>query len=151
MRDTEKEAEGEADSMQGARCGTRSWDHGIIPWAKGRCSTLEPPRCPWLSLFLLVYFVWLKFQSLGSMLDQLPLLFVDMKGQRWLGSGPCLWSGHTIGGKMRSILFYLGGYYLKSESEEDVLGLRLSLTWECGEAGPRWSKDMEVTSAGRAD
>ena len=45
MRDTQREAktqtEGEAGSMQGARCGTRSRNWGIMPWAKGRCSTAE--------------------------------------------------------------------------------------------------------------
>ena len=30
--------------MQGARCRTRSQDPRITPWAKGRCSTAEPPR-----------------------------------------------------------------------------------------------------------
>ena len=48
MRDTEREAEtqaeGEAGSLQGARCRTGSWDPGITPWAKGRCSTTEPPQ-----------------------------------------------------------------------------------------------------------
>ena len=48
MRDREREAETQAEteagSMQGARCGTRSRDSGIMPWAKGRCSTAEPPR-----------------------------------------------------------------------------------------------------------
>ena len=42
-RDT---GEGEAGSMQGARCGTPSWDSRIKPWAEGRCSTAEPPRDP---------------------------------------------------------------------------------------------------------
>ena len=41
MRDTEREAEtqaeGEAGSMQGAPCGTRSRDPWITTWAKGRC------------------------------------------------------------------------------------------------------------------
>ena len=31
--------------MQGARCETQSWDSRITPWAEGRCSTTEPPRC----------------------------------------------------------------------------------------------------------
>ena len=48
MRDTQREAEtqaeGEAGSMQGARRGTRSQDPGVTPWAEGRCSTAEPPR-----------------------------------------------------------------------------------------------------------
>ena len=36
MRDTEIQTEGEVGSLQGARC-------GIMPWAKSRCSTAEPP------------------------------------------------------------------------------------------------------------
>ena len=48
MRDTQREAEtqaeGEAGSMQGAPCGTQSRDSRITPWAKGRCQTAEPPR-----------------------------------------------------------------------------------------------------------
>ena len=46
MREAETEAEGEAGSLQGARCGTRSRDPGITPWAEGRHSTTEPPRRP---------------------------------------------------------------------------------------------------------
>ena len=50
MRDTqgeaETQAEGEAGSMQGPRCGTRSKDPGITTSAEGRCSTTEPPRHP---------------------------------------------------------------------------------------------------------
>ena len=30
----------------GAQCGTRSQDPGVTLWAKCRCSTAEPPRCP---------------------------------------------------------------------------------------------------------
>ena len=40
-REAETEAEGEAGSLQGAWCGTE-----IMTWAKGRCSTTEPPRHP---------------------------------------------------------------------------------------------------------
>ena len=32
--------------MQGARCGTRSRDSRITPWAKGRRRTATPPRDP---------------------------------------------------------------------------------------------------------
>ena len=50
MRDTQREAEtqaeGEAGSLWGARCGTQSWYPGITPWAEGRHSTAEPPRRP---------------------------------------------------------------------------------------------------------
>ena len=50
MRDPEREAEtqaeGEAGSMQGAQCGTQSWDSRIRPWAEGTRSTTEPPRHP---------------------------------------------------------------------------------------------------------
>ena len=42
----ETQAEGEAGFMQEVRCGTQSWDLGITPWAKGKCSTAEPPRRP---------------------------------------------------------------------------------------------------------
>ena len=45
-RDAETQAEGEAGSMQGARRGTRSQDPRIMPWAKGRHQTAEPPRDP---------------------------------------------------------------------------------------------------------
>ena len=45
-RETETQAEGEAGSTQGARCGTWSQDPGITTWAKGRGSTTEPPRRP---------------------------------------------------------------------------------------------------------
>ena len=50
MRDTERgaetQAEGEVGSTQGAQCRTQSQDPGIMPWAKGRCPTTEPPRRP---------------------------------------------------------------------------------------------------------
>ena len=57
MRDTQREreaetqAEGEADSMQGALCGTRSRsrDSRTTPWAEGRLQTAEPPRDPSMS------------------------------------------------------------------------------------------------------
>ena len=45
-RGAETQAEGEAGSMQGAGCGTRSWVSRIPPWAEGRCSTAEPRRRP---------------------------------------------------------------------------------------------------------
>ena len=32
--------------MHGAQCGTQSRVSRIRPWAKGRCSTTEQPRCP---------------------------------------------------------------------------------------------------------
>ena len=52
MRDTEREAEtqaeGEAGSMQGPQCGTQSQNPGITPRSEGRCSTTKPPRHPCL-------------------------------------------------------------------------------------------------------
>ena len=54
-RETKTQAEGEAGSMQGARCGTRShdprimirsWYSRITPWAERMLSTTEPPRHP---------------------------------------------------------------------------------------------------------
>ena len=32
--------------LRGSRCGTRSQDPGVTPWAEGRCSTTEPPGDP---------------------------------------------------------------------------------------------------------
>ena len=50
MRDTQREAqtqaEGEAGSMQGARRGTQSWDPRITPWAKGSAKPLSHPGIP---------------------------------------------------------------------------------------------------------
>ena len=46
QREVETQVEGEAGSTQGARCGTRSCDYRITPWAEGRLSTAEPPRDP---------------------------------------------------------------------------------------------------------
>ena len=55
MRDTESEAEtqaeGVAGSMQGAWCGTPSQNSKIMPWAEGRRSTPEPPGDPLLVEF----------------------------------------------------------------------------------------------------
>ena len=36
-REAETQAEGEAGSMQGAQCRTRSWVPRTMPWAQGRC------------------------------------------------------------------------------------------------------------------
>ena len=50
MKDTEKEAEtqaeGEAGSMQGAGCGTRSQVSRITPWAEGGAKLLGHQGCP---------------------------------------------------------------------------------------------------------
>ena len=50
MRDTEREAEtqaeGEAGSMQGAQHGTRSWISRIPPWAEGGAKPLSHLGCP---------------------------------------------------------------------------------------------------------
>ena len=45
-READTQAEGEAGSMRGARCGTGSWVSRITPWAEGRCQITEPPRDP---------------------------------------------------------------------------------------------------------
>ena len=50
MRDTQREAEtqaeGEAGSMQGARRGTRSRVSRIRPWAESSAKLLSHPGCP---------------------------------------------------------------------------------------------------------
>ena len=53
-REAETQAEGEAGSMQGAQCGARSRDSGIMPWAKSRHSTTEQPRCPRTSYYFFI-------------------------------------------------------------------------------------------------
>ena len=50
MRDTQREpetqAEGEAGSLQGAQCGTRSQDPRMTPWAKADIPLLSHPGAP---------------------------------------------------------------------------------------------------------
>ena len=46
-----KDTQREEGSPQGAWCGTRSQDPGTTTWAKGRRSTTEPPRCPYIVIF----------------------------------------------------------------------------------------------------
>ena len=49
MRDTERGKDtgrGRSRLPTEAQCRTWSQDPGITPWAKGRCSTTEPPRHP---------------------------------------------------------------------------------------------------------
>ena len=82
MKDTEREAETqaerEASSMPGARCGTWTWDSRNTPWAEGRSSTSKPLRFPnhellsikhsmfsW-SLFLLFIYLFILFLFLIS-------------------------------------------------------------------------------------
>ena len=48
-RETDTQAEGEAVSMQGARCGTWSWVSRITPWAEGGAKPLSHPGCPTIS------------------------------------------------------------------------------------------------------
>ena len=60
VREAETQAEGEAGSMQGARCGTRSWDSRITPWAKGRRSTAEPPRDPHVCIFKNLIYLFIE-------------------------------------------------------------------------------------------
>ena len=60
-----RDAEGEADSMQGAQHGTRSQDSRITPWAEGGAKPLSHPGSP--------DFIFLKLQVLDifSTLDYL--------------------------------------------------------------------------------
>ena len=59
MRDTEREAEtqaeGKAGSLQGARHGTRSQDPRITPWAEGGAKPLSHPACPENNILI---FMW---------------------------------------------------------------------------------------------
>ena len=44
--------------MQGAQCGTQSWDLGITLWAEGRLSTIEPLRHPNFKHFFKDLFIY---------------------------------------------------------------------------------------------
>ena len=50
-RDTQREAEGGAGSMQGISCRTRSWNPRITTWPKGDAQPLSHPGVPWSLLF----------------------------------------------------------------------------------------------------
>ena len=54
--EAETQAEGEAGSMPGAWCRTRSRDSRIVPWAKGRHQTAEPSRDPKAQIFFFFNF-----------------------------------------------------------------------------------------------
>ena len=62
MRDTEREreaetqAEGKTGSMQAARYRTQSQVSRVMPWAKGRRSTAEPPGLPYFLHLKLIIF-----------------------------------------------------------------------------------------------
>ena len=47
--------EREVGSLWGVQCGTRSQNIRIPTWAKGRCSTPEPPRHPHLYIFYVCF------------------------------------------------------------------------------------------------
>ena len=65
MRDTQREsetqAEAEAGSLQGARCGTRSQISRIRPWAEDGAKLPSHPGCP---LFVGFYSVFINCQVL---------------------------------------------------------------------------------------
>ena len=69
MRDTEREAEtpaeGEAGSMQGAQCGTRSQDLGSRPERKAGAKPLSHPGIPYTQLLrsILTPQAWLRYAS----------------------------------------------------------------------------------------
>ena len=51
-REAETQAEGEAGSMQGARCGIPSRVSRITPWAEGGAKLLSHPGCPQVNKIL---------------------------------------------------------------------------------------------------
>ena len=56
-REVETQAEGEAGSTLGARCGTRSRVSRITTWAEGGTKPLSHPGCPDVSFYCVLYFV----------------------------------------------------------------------------------------------
>ena len=76
MRDSQREAEtgrGRSRLHAGARCGTRSWDPRITPWAEVGIEPLSHPGCPNYSFFFLenIQFKKKKGQK------QHPALFIE--------------------------------------------------------------------------
>ena len=59
------QAEGEADSMQGAQCGTRSWVSRITPWAEGSTKPLSHLGCPARHFKFHVVKHWILFSFKG--------------------------------------------------------------------------------------
>ena len=101
MRDTEREAEtqaeGEAGSMQGAQYRTRSQDPRITTGAKGRGSTTEPSRCPKTTQVVLS----LRFLAKWHLKQYHYVLLITLKS-----TGPtCTLNGScTAVGELRSCL-----------------------------------------------
>ena len=63
-------------------------DPGITPWAEGRCSTIEPPRCPNEWDFITIYFNWVLWDCtrlLGGKRKNSLLqgIFMDSLPKRW--------------------------------------------------------------------
>ena len=65
QKEAETQAEGEAGSLGGARCGTQFQDPRITSWAKGRCSTAEPPRCPQKCILIQNVYVFITDADIG--------------------------------------------------------------------------------------
>ena len=83
------QAEGEAGSMQGALCGTRSQDARITRWAEGRCQTAKPPRDP---LYFFNRSIHFKSSEMGDpkkdgINQGEPMKKEEGKGQRTVHSG----------------------------------------------------------------
>ena len=63
QRETETQAEGEADSMQGARCGTQFWDSRIMAWAEGSIKLQSHPGIPYILVFIMDESIYIPTNS----------------------------------------------------------------------------------------
>ena len=62
-KEAETQAEGEAGSMQGNWCGTRSGVSRVTPWAKGAAKPLSHPGCPSICSLLIAVHLLVKGQE----------------------------------------------------------------------------------------
>ena len=99
-REAEIQAEGEAGSMQGGRCGTWSWDSRITPWVKGSRSTAKPPRRPRKPLL-----IWVSLPSIRG--SKTCLLIQDQASVALIFVCPPLGTGALAGVTRRGYQSYL--------------------------------------------
>ena len=115
-RDGETPSKGEAGSPREAQCETRSQDPGVTTWAKGGCSTPEPPRDPTTILFTHSLPLPVRAPQVGRYRSPPSGCPVQVRWGRWAeaeppaGGGPtlcsCVAADHA---KLAHILSRLGG------------------------------------------
>ena len=87
-REAETQAEGEAGSMRGARCGTRSRVSRITAWAEGRRPTAEPPRDPpFFSTLKKIFGIYYEFMYIIGFFLRFYLFMIDTEREKGRDTG----------------------------------------------------------------